>query len=203
MNCLYVFCRKSPYPIGRQIHVDQDLHAGASGSSISSTRHAAYERASRRSSSSRYGYAFRISPKEWPAATSPTIVPTVTRKPRMQGFPPMTLGSNVILASCVIKCGTTFLSRDLLHSIIHRVPFHRFKTRVLDELNDLGLRHLYLTVLNCVAFGQLAAFGDGAVEVIGAVVEGRLGEVFAEHHPVGFDVVKIVEHQARDRHGFE
>jgi hypothetical protein len=34
-----------------------------------------------------------------PEAISPTIVPTVTRKPRMQGFPPMTSGLNVIRAS--------------------------------------------------------------------------------------------------------
>ncbi len=35
-------------------------------------------------------------------AISPTIVPTVTRKPRMQGFPPITSGFRVILLSCFI-----------------------------------------------------------------------------------------------------
>jgi hypothetical protein len=34
-----------------------------------------------------------------PAATRPTIVPTVTRNPRMQGFPPMTAGFVVIRVS--------------------------------------------------------------------------------------------------------
>ena len=28
-----------------------------------------------------------------PDASKPTTVPTVTRNPRMQGFPPMTIGS--------------------------------------------------------------------------------------------------------------
>ena len=48
------------------------------------------------SSSSKYGYASRICAVECPAASKPTTVPTVTRKPRMQGFPPMTAGSRVI-----------------------------------------------------------------------------------------------------------
>ena len=44
----------------------------------------------------------RISSRVRPAATSPTIIPTVTRSPRMQGFPPMTRGSKVILSSVLI-----------------------------------------------------------------------------------------------------
>ena len=38
---------------------------------------------------------------------------------------------------------------------------------------------------------------------VGAEVEGGLGASFAEHDPVGFDVVEIVEHQPRDGDGFE
>ena len=34
-------------------------------------------------------------------------------------------------------------------------------------------------------------------------MEGGLGASFAEHDPVGFDVVEIVEHQPRDGDGFE
>jgi hypothetical protein len=34
----------------------------------------------------------------------PTIIPTVTRMPRIQGFPPMTLGSNVILVNAFTAC---------------------------------------------------------------------------------------------------
>src|SRR5258707_11707137 len=46
------------------------------------------------------------------AATSPTIVPTVMRSPRMHGLPPNTSGSRVILVSGVIAqlpnhCRTT------------------------------------------------------------------------------------------------
>src|SRR5687768_17371877 len=37
-----------------------------------------------------------------PAATRPTIVPTVTRRPRMHGLPPITSGSNVILVRGVM-----------------------------------------------------------------------------------------------------
>ena len=38
--------------------------------------------------------------RAWPAATSPTTVPTVTRIPRMHGFPPITAGSRVMRVSC-------------------------------------------------------------------------------------------------------
>ena len=48
------------------------------------------------SSSSKYGYNSRTSWKEAPEAKRPVIVPTVTLIPRMQGFPPITLGSIVI-----------------------------------------------------------------------------------------------------------
>jgi hypothetical protein len=41
-----------------------------------------------------------------PEAINPTMVPTVTRKPRIQGFPPMTSGLIVILVNgfIVISC---------------------------------------------------------------------------------------------------
>ena len=41
--------------------------------------------------------------RAWPAATKPTIVPTVTRMPRMQGFPPITVGSKVTRSFHVIS----------------------------------------------------------------------------------------------------
>jgi prepilin-type processing-associated H-X9-DG protein len=43
-----------------------------------------------------------MSSLEWPEASIPTIIPTVTRIPRMRGLPPMMLGSNVILVSFMI-----------------------------------------------------------------------------------------------------
>src|SRR3972149_1282394 len=52
------------------------------------------------SSASKYGYAFRMSAMECPDANSPTTVPTVTRKPRIHGFPPITSGSRVIRVNC-------------------------------------------------------------------------------------------------------
>ncbi len=54
-----------------------------------------------------------------------------------------------------------------------------------------------------VAVGEFAAVGDGAVEVVGAEVEGGLGGGFAEHDPVGLDVVEVVEHQTGDGDCFE
>ena len=79
------------------------------------------------------------------------------------------------------------------------------KPASVDERDDLLL--VVLTSLpfdfDRVASGELAAVGDGAVEVVRAEVEGGLGESLAEHDPVGFDVVEVVEHQARDGDGLK
>lgn len=37
-----------------------------------------------------------------PEATASTIIPTVTRMPRIHGFPPMTIGSNVMRRSSYV-----------------------------------------------------------------------------------------------------
>lgn len=42
-------------PFRREVHIDQDLHPRATGTSSSSTRHVAYVKAARMSSLSRYG----------------------------------------------------------------------------------------------------------------------------------------------------
>ena len=83
-------------PIWRKVHIDQHLQADSSGTSISSLRHAANWSAAKISFASKYGYIFRISSDEWPAANNPSTVPTVTRMPRIQGFPPITAGSKVM-----------------------------------------------------------------------------------------------------------
>ena len=90
LRCQY----RTPYR--RQVHVDKYFHIGAKGASISSARQDAYCSASVMSSGSRYGYSSRIFSREYPAATSPTSVPAVTRMPLMHGRPPITAGSNVI-----------------------------------------------------------------------------------------------------------
>ncbi len=97
MQCLMSECFQYRAPCRRQIHVDQQVHAGTKGTWISSARHAAYVKASVMSSGSRYGYSARIFSRVYPAATRPTSVPTVTRMPLMHGRPPMTVASNVIL----------------------------------------------------------------------------------------------------------
>ena len=84
-----------------EVHVQKQLHGR--GSSDSSVRHAAYVSAARTSSGSKYGYAIRISCSEWPAASRPKTVPTVTRIPRMQGRPPMTRGSCVMRRSSSMR----------------------------------------------------------------------------------------------------
>jgi hypothetical protein len=59
------------------------------------------------SASSRYGYAARISGIVRPLATKPTIVPTVMRRPRTHGLPPIASGSSVILVkgvTAVLPC---------------------------------------------------------------------------------------------------
>ena len=55
MNTVPAFGLQDAAPPRRQVHVDQELHGCASGTSISSERHAAYDRAAVMSSASRYG----------------------------------------------------------------------------------------------------------------------------------------------------
>jgi hypothetical protein len=93
--------RQEADPLRSQIHVNQELHF-ASGTSNSSERHAAYAKASETSSDSRYGYNRSTSSRVCPEASKPTIVPTVTRIPRMQGRPPITSGSAVMRVSSFI-----------------------------------------------------------------------------------------------------
>ena len=87
--------------------------------------------------------------------------------------------------------------KRVLDSIIHRIPFDGFETGAVDHFDDLLFGHFYFAAgFDGVAVGELAAVGDGAVEVVGTEMEGGLGGSFAEHDPVGLDVVEVVEHQA-------
>lgn len=107
VTCLVSARRQKIHPRGREVHVDDDSHV-PTASSNSSLLHAAYCSAARMSSGSRYGYRSTISTLDLPAATSPTMVPTVTRRPRRQGFPPITAGSRVIrLSSSMFNTTTT------------------------------------------------------------------------------------------------
>lgn len=53
VDCLESLIGQEAKPQRAQVHVDQEFHAADSGTSISSTRHAAYDNACRMSSSSR------------------------------------------------------------------------------------------------------------------------------------------------------
>src|ERR1043166_8493273 len=51
--------------------------------------------------------------REWPEANRPTIVPTVTRSPRMQGLPPITVGLCVTRGVCMFaSLQVRFSERD-------------------------------------------------------------------------------------------
>ena len=50
---------------------------------------------------------------------------------------------------------------------------------------------------------QFAAVGDRAVNVVCAEMQRGLRRRFAEHHPIRFDVVEIVNHQARNGNRFQ
>lgn len=87
-----VGCSKYLNPARAEIHIDQQLHAAAISTSLSSARAAAYARQASTSAASRYGYARSTSSLECPAASSRKTFATVTRSPRMQGFPAITFG---------------------------------------------------------------------------------------------------------------
>ena len=71
------------------------------------------------------------------------------------------------------------LDRNRFHTIINRISLHSLEASVFDHGYQPLLRHFYLAVFDGVAFGELAAVGDGAVEVVGAEVEGGLGGAFS------------------------
>lgn len=82
-------------------------------------------------------------------------------------------------------------------AVINRISFDGLESGAVDKVDDLGLCHFYFAAgFDGVAVGEFAAVGDGAVEVVGPEVERGLGGGFAEHYPVGLDVVEVVKHQA-------
>src|SRR5436190_9206911 len=84
-----------------------------------------------------------------------------------------------------------------LDSVIDRISFHSVEAGTVDHFDDLLFGHFYFAAgLDGVAVGELAAVGDGAVEIISSVMQCCLRGGFAEHDPVGLYVVEVVEHQA-------
>lgn len=84
------------------------------------------------------------------------------------------------------------------HSSIQRVAFDGFSAGFADEVVELGDGQAFGGFGSGVVVDQFV--DHGAVEVVGSEVERDLGSLLAQHDPVGFDVVKVVEHQPRDRH---
>ena len=87
--------------VRREIHIHDNSHACCNGSSRSSARHAAYVSAASMSSGSRYGYKCNTFVLECPTASRPTIVPTISRRLRMHGFPPIRAELKVIRSRCL------------------------------------------------------------------------------------------------------
>src|ERR1700744_1309052 len=101
-------------PLRRQVHIDKYFHEAERGTSISSERQAAYDKAAVKSSCCRYGYIFKTSSAVRPEASKPITVPTVTRNPRMQGFPPITFGLSVIRSKFFIVPIYLYKNKDLI-----------------------------------------------------------------------------------------
>ena len=75
-------------------------------------------------------------------------------------------------------CHACLRSR-FFNTIIHRIPFHGFEAGAVDHFDDLLLGHFdFAARFDGVAVGEFAV-GDGAVEVVGAEVEGGLGGAFS------------------------
>jgi hypothetical protein len=86
------------------------------------------------------------------------------------------------------------------HWVVEGIPLHRLEARVADQPLDVRSRQVRLRrAVRRVGRDELAAFDDGSVEVVRAVMERDLREPLAEHHPVRFDVVEVVKHEPRDR----
>src|SRR5579862_580416 len=83
-----------------------------------------------------------------------------------------------------------------VHGAIQRVALDGNAASFADEALELYPR------------GELSGFGAGvvidfflddrAVQVVRAEAQGDLRDAWREHHPVGFDVVEVVEEQARN-----
>jgi len=96
------------------------------------------------------------------------------------------------------------LDAHFLKAVVDGVAFDGFEPGALDHLDDLLFGHFYFAAgFDGVAVGQFAAVGDGAVQIVGAEMEGGLGGGFAEHDPISLYVVKVVEHKARDGDGLK
>ena len=87
MNSLKSVLFKERNPQSTEIHVHQKHHAAGRGISISSTRQAAQAK----SLPKVFLFKIRVRAEDIcigiAEATNPTSIPTVTRMPRMQGFP--------------------------------------------------------------------------------------------------------------------
>src|SRR5436853_59792 len=88
--------------------------------------------------------------------------------------------------------------------MIKRVTLDGFETGFVDEFDDLIFgRLVFARRFNQVRLHQLAAARDRAIEIVRSKMQRGLRQTFAEHDPISFDEVNVVEQEPRDRNGLE
>src|ERR1051326_2067872 len=80
-----------------------------------------------------------------------------------------------------------------LHGAVESVALDGFAAGSTDQ----GEEFLAAEALRRGSTGVMvdALFHDGAIEIVGAEAEGDLRDTRGHHHPVGFDVRDVVQHQ--------
>src|SRR5215203_6096970 len=83
-----------------------------------------------------------------------------------------------------------------IYSVVECVALDCLKACVFNKANQLSLAHLHFIVcFDRVTGGQLATLRYSAVDVVGAIMQCHLRQTLAQHHPVRFDVIEVIEHQ--------
>ena len=83
-------------------------------------------------------------------------------------------------------------------SVIQRIALDRFAAGFDDQPADLLDRQHFRRGRTGVVIDQFVP--HGAVQIVGPVGQRGLRRADAEHDPIGFDVIEIVEHQPADGH---
>ena len=80
---------------------------------------------------------------------------------------------------------------------VQRVPLHRLAAGFADQLQQFRAAQALHRGGAGIVIDPL--FHDGAVDVVGAEAQRDLRDPRGHHHPIGFDVRDVVEHQPRHR----
>ena len=80
------------------------------------------------------------------------------------------------------------------------VPLLRYETRLFDEFNQPVPGESGGGGGACLVGDTF--FYDGPFQIISAEVKGRLGQLRPQHHPVGLDMINVVQDQPGRGDGF-